>query len=162
MHSYELLRAVFEKVAPKKVAADLNLSASMIYKWAEAPDRAAGSGTGNPLDRIEALIQSTGDPRLVQWICERAGGFFIHNPKNAPHPDLLMPATNRIVQEFADLLAVTATAAADNQVTPAEARQIRARWEGLKSVTEGFVACCEQGNFNAVRNAPASPPATRA
>ncbi len=162
MQSYELLRAVFEKVAPKKVAADLNLSASMIYKWAEAPDHAAGSGTGNPLDRIEALIQSTGDPRLVQWICERAGGFFIHNPKNAPHPDLLMPATNRIVQEFADLLAVTATAAADNQVTPAEARQIRARWEGLKSVTEGFVACCEQGNFNAVRKAPASPPATRA
>ena len=28
-----------------------------------------------------------------------------------------------------------------------EAEQIRARWEELKSVTEGFVACCEEGNF---------------
>ena len=33
-------------------------------------------------------------------------------------------------------LAVIATAAADNQITHAEAREIRARWEELKSVTE--------------------------
>lgn len=152
MQSYELLREVFEQTAPKKVAADLGLSASMIYKWAEAPDHAAGSGVGNPLDRIEALLRSTGDQRLVQWLCERAGGFFILNPRNAPHPHFLIPATNQIVQEFADLLAVIATAAADNQITSAEARQIRARWEELKTATEGFVACCENGNFGALKN----------
>ena len=156
MQSYELLREVFETAAPKKVSADLGLSTSMIYKWSEAPDHAAGSGTGNPLDRIEALIQSTGDQRLVQWICERAGGFFILNPKHAPHPHYLIPATNQIVQEFADLLAVIATAAADNQITPAESKQIRARWEELKSVTEGFVACCEEGNFAPLKVKPAA------
>ena len=53
MHSYELLREVFEKKAPKQVAADLGLSLSMVYKWAEPPNHASGSGTGNPLDRIE-------------------------------------------------------------------------------------------------------------
>jgi hypothetical protein len=58
-----------------------------------------------------------------------------------------MPATNEIVQEFADLLAVIATAATDNQITRQEAKNIRARWEELKSVTEGFVQCCEEGNF---------------
>ena len=52
-----------------------------------------------------------------------------------------------IVQEFADLLAVIATAAADNQITHKESQQIRARWEELKSVTESFVTCCEEGNF---------------
>lgn len=154
MESYELLREVFEKATPKQVAADLGLSLSMIYKWAEPPDHAAGSGTGNPLDRVESLLESTGDQRLVQWICQRAGGFFILNPKNAPHPHYLIPATNQIVQEFADLLAVIATAAADNQITPEEAKQIRARWEELKSVTEGFVACCEEGNFGPLRNLP--------
>jgi len=42
--------------------------------------------------------------------CQRAGGFFIRNPEqNNPHPDYLIPATNQIVQEFADLLAVIAT-----------------------------------------------------
>jgi hypothetical protein len=157
MQSHELLREVFDKATPKKVSADIGLSTSVIYKWAEAPKHEAGSGIDNPLDRIEALIQSTGDERLVQWICQRAGGFFIQNPKNSPHPHFLIPATNQIVQEFADLLAVIATAAADNQVTPAETKQIRARWEELKSVTEGFVECCEEGNFSAMKNHSKKP-----
>lgn len=148
MQSHEVLREVFQECSPKQVAAELGLSLSMIYKWAEPPDPAAGSGSTNPLDRIDALLQCTNDRRLVQWICERAGGFFILNPKtNKPHPSYLIPATNEIVQEFADLLAVIATAAADNQITHTEAREIRARWEELKSVTESFVACCEEGNF---------------
>jgi hypothetical protein len=122
----------------------------MVYKWAQPA--ANEGGIGNPLDRIEALIQSTGDERIVQWICQRAGGFFIQNPKNTPHPHYLIPATNQIVQEFADLLATVAITAADNQITAAEAKQIRRRWEELKSVTEGFVASCEAGNFDSLRH----------
>jgi len=153
MQSHEILRDVFQQCSPKQVASELGLSLSMIYKWAEPPDEAAGSGSTNPLDRIDALLRCTNDRRLVQWICQRAGGFFILNPKtNKPHPSFLIPATNEIVQEFADLLAVIATAAADNQITRKEAQQIRARWEELKSVTEGFVACCEEGNFSALKD----------
>ena len=153
MHSYELLREVFARTPPKQVAAALGLSPSMLYKWAEPPDHAAGSGTVNPLDRMEALVKTTGDERLVQWICQHAGGFFIRNPRNAPHPNLLMPATNQIVQEFAELLHVISAATEDEKITPEEARQIRARWEELKSVTEGFVVCCEEGNFGPLRQA---------
>jgi Phage regulatory protein CII (CP76) len=154
MQSHELLREVFQKCSPKMVAAELGLSLSMIYKWAE-PDEGSGSGTTNPLDRIESLFRCTSDHRLIQWICQRAGGFFILNPKtNKPHPSFLIPATNEIVQEFADLLAVIATAAADNQISPKEAASIRERWEDLKSVTEGFVACCEEGNFSALKDKP--------
>jgi hypothetical protein len=88
----------------------------------------------------------------VQWICQRSGGFFILNPvTNRPHPSFLIPATNEIVQEFADLLAVIATAAADNHITGTEASTIRERWEELKCVTESFVACCEGGNFSAMK-----------
>jgi hypothetical protein len=151
MHSHELLREVFQKTSAKQVAADMGLSLSMIYKWAE-PDDGTGSGAVNPLDRIEALLRCSGDKRLVQWICQRAGGFFIGNPKNTkPHPDYLIPATNEIVQEFADLLAVIAVAAADNHISNAEAKNIRGRWEELKSVTECFVACCEEGNFASLK-----------
>jgi hypothetical protein len=147
MESHQVLREVFAKASAKQIAAELGLSLSLIYKWAE-PDEGTGSGATNPLDRIEALIRCTNDPRLVQWLCERAGGFFIKNPKgNWPHPHYLIPATNQIVQEFADLLSVIATAAADNYVSQEESRRIRARWEDLKSVTEGFVRCCEEGNF---------------
>ena len=152
MQSHELLREVFQKCSPKQVAAQLGLSLSMIYKWSEPADPVAGSGSTNPLDRIEALLRCTKDPRLIEWICERGGGFFILNPKtNKPHPDFLMPATNEIVQEFADLLAVISAAAADNQITEKESEQIRRRWEELKSVTESFVSCCEQGNFRPIK-----------
>lgn len=152
MHSYELLREVFKETSPKQVAADLGLSLSLIYKWAEPPDGQAGSGATNPLDRLEILLRSTNDLRLIQWMCQRAGGFFIHNPKiHKAHPDFLIPATNEIVQEFADLLAVIASAAADNEISGAEAKKIRARWEELKSVTETFVHCCEEGNFQAIK-----------
>jgi hypothetical protein len=157
MQSHELLREVFQKCSAKQVAADLGLSLSMIYKWAE-PDDGMGSGAANPLDRIEALVRCSHDERLVQWICERAGGFFIKNPKaNWPHPHFLIPATNQIVQEFADLLSVIATAAGDDHISKQEARTIRDRWEELKSVTEGFVHCCEEGNFAPLKK-EARPP----
>ena len=148
MQSHELLREVFQKHSAKHIAAEMGLSLSMIYKWAEPPDPAAGSGAVNPLDRIDALQNCSADPRVVQWICQRAGGFFIKNPRtHHPHPEFLIPATNEIIQEFADLLAVIAKAVADDQITSNEAADIRGRWEELKSVTEGFVQCCEQGNF---------------
>ena len=159
MQSYEVLREVFQQCSPKQVAAELGLSLSMIYKWAEPPDPAAGSGSTNPLDRIDALLQCTNDRRMVRWICQRAGGFFILNPKtNKPHPSYLIPATNEIVQEFADLLAVIAAAAADNQITHKEADQIRGRWEQLKTVIESFVACCEEGNFRPLKDKPINAP----
>jgi len=159
MQSHEVLREIFQQCSPKQVAAELGLSLSMIYKWAEPPDPAAGSGSTNPLDRIDALIRCTDDRRLVQWVCQRAGGFFILNPKtNKPHPSYLIPATNEIVQEFADLLAVVAAAAADNQITTKEAEEIRSRWERLKTVIESFVACCEEGNFRPLKDKQLNPP----
>jgi len=148
MQSHELLKEILKKTSAKKIAADMGLSLSLIYKWAEPPADSSGSGANNPLDRIEQLLRSTSDHRLAQWVCERAGGFFITNPEAKPHPFSLIPATNDIVQEFADMLQVIALAAADQKITPAEAKSIRARWEELKSVTESFVHSAELGNFS--------------
>jgi len=92
MHSHDLLREVFKDGNPKQIAEDLGLSLSMIYKWAE-PVGETGSGTTNPLDRVHALIESTQDDRIPQWISEKGGGFFIRNPETThPHPDYLIPA----------------------------------------------------------------------
>lgn len=151
MQSHELLKEVLKKTSAKQIAAELGLSLSLIYKWAEPPSDDAGSGSNNPLDRIEQLLRVTSDRRIAQWVCERAGGFFITNPSAQPHPASLIPATNDIVQEFADMLQVIAMAAADQQVTAEEARKIRARWEELKTVTESFVRAAEGGNFSTLK-----------
>jgi hypothetical protein len=150
MESHEVLRDVFQKVSPKQAASELGLSVSLVYKWAEPPEQR--SGAANPLDRVAALIACSDDPRIVQWICQKAGGFFIKNPKgHHTHPLHLVPAMHGVVQEFADLLSVMATAAADSQITQAESKSIRSRWEELKSATEEFVCCCEEGNFREMK-----------
>ncbi len=155
MQSHEVLREVLKSTSAKQIAADLNLSLSLVYKWAETPDPQALTQSYNPLDRVDQLFQSTKDLRILHWQCERAGGFFIKNPKiTHAHPDYLIPATNQIVQEFADLLSVVSGAASDNAISSEESRNIRKRWEQLKSVTETFVACCENGNFTALKEVP--------
>lgn len=151
MQSHEVLKEVLKNVSAKQIASEMGLSLSLIYKWAEPPADETGSGANNPLDRIEQLLRITGDTRIAQWVCERAGGFFISNPTRKPHAFSLIPATNTIVQEFADMLGVIATAAADNRITGDEAKAIRRRWEDLKSVTEGFVRSSEEGNFAALQ-----------
>lgn len=155
MQSHEVLREVLKSTSAKQIAADLNLSLSLVYKWAETPDPQALTQSYNPLDRVDQLFQSTKDLRILHWQCERAGGFFIKNPKiTHAHPDYLIPATNQIVQEFADLLSVVSGSASDNAISSEESRNIRKRWEQLKSVTETFVACCENGNFAALKEVP--------
>ena len=151
MQSHELLKEVLKKTSAKQIAAEMALSLSLIYKWAEIPEGGSGPGASNPLDRIEQLLRITGDHRIAQWVCERAGGFFIKNPEAASGVPALIPATNAIVQEFAYMLQVIAAAAADQTITEEEARAIRGRWEELKSVTEGFVQAAEQGRFDELR-----------
>jgi len=153
MQSHELLKEVLKQTSAKQIAADMGLSLSLIYKWAEPPDDGAGSGANNPLDRVEQLIRITRDPRIAQWVCELSGGFFIGNPKVKADAQQLIPSTNSIVQEFADMLGVIAVAASDSAISKDEAKAIRRRWEDLKSVTEGFVRQCESGDFAALKDA---------
>ena len=47
MHSHEILREVFQQCSPKQVSAELGLSLSMIYKWAEPPDAAIPASASN-------------------------------------------------------------------------------------------------------------------
>ncbi|NOY00678.1 MAG: hypothetical protein GXP30_13235, partial [Verrucomicrobia bacterium] len=52
-----------------------------------------------------------------------------------------------IVQQFADLLQVITQAAFDQSIDEDESERIRKVWEDLKRYTEGFVRCCENGEF---------------
>ncbi len=147
MDAHEVMKELLKRTSAKQIAAELNLSLSLIYKWAEPPEDDSGSGASSPLDRVGQLIRVTGDARIAQWVCERTNGFFIRNPQDLPAGQALIPMTNDIVKEFADMLATIATSAADNTITKDEAKKIRARWEELKTVTEGFVQSAEGGSF---------------
>jgi len=147
MQAHEVIREVLKKTPAKQIAAEMGLSLSLVYKWAEPPVDESGSGANSPLDRVGQLIRISADPRIAQWTCEESGGFFIRNPYPVRQANQLIPVTNDIVQEFADMLATIAKASSDSVITKDEARDIRRRWEELKSVTEGFVHSAEDGNF---------------
>lgn len=150
MKSHELLREVFKETSPKAVADHVGLSLSMIYKWAEETGE-TGSGTVNPLDRVVSLMEATDDDRIIKWLCHQTGGYFLKNPElQKPEEKELMQAANRILQQFASLLALIAHAASDNCISNSEAARIRANWQELKPTTESFVTHCENGQFKEV------------
>jgi hypothetical protein len=147
VNSHELFRELLRQTNAKTLSDVLGLSTSLIYKWAESPE--SGSGVQNPLDRVAQLVKLPGGVNVVQWVCEHAGGFFVRDP-NVTLTDgarSLFAATHQIVQEFAEMLSSIAVAAADDKVCEKETKDIRARWQTLKSATEEFVRCCEEQNF---------------
>ena len=142
-----MIRKAFKNRGPKEVAAEMGLSLSLVYKWAQ-PNTDMGSGSRNPLDRVDQLRALTGDSGIIEWLCQQAGGYFVRNPKSFCEEGFeVVPATNEIVQQFAGLLSTISKAAVDNSITDDESEEIRSVWEHLKGFTEGFVRCCEEGDF---------------
>ena len=147
MKSHTLLKLIFKTVSAKEIARAMSLSISTVYKWAEPRKRASASGIRNPLDRVALIYKITGDKRVINWVCSKANGYFIENPNTETKKDQLVPASNRVVSQFAELLGVVAHAAGDNRISQKESEDIRQTWETLKSTTESFVRHCEEGNF---------------
>jgi hypothetical protein len=137
--------------SPKEIASEMGVSLSLVYKWAQ-PSTETGSGSKNPLDRAKQLIELTHEQKIVEWLCQQAGGYFVRNPRSAAESNYdVVPATHEIVQQFAGLLAVIAQAALDNRITPEESGEIRGVWDSLKAYAEGFVRCCEEGDFEWIK-----------
>ena len=160
MKSHEVIREAVEEPGVKAVAATLKVSAALVYKWCEPPADASDpdqSGARNPLDRVRDLYAVTHDIRLVRWLCNEAGGFYVANPA-APagaerqRDQAFYAQTRGLVRDFSNLLdTVTASVEDDESVDAGEADQIRQRWEELKANLEHFVVLCEGGHFHVKR-----------
>lgn len=153
--SYQVLKKIIERVGTKMVAAELNVSPTLVYKWceevAELPDGSKTSGAPNPLDRIIGIYEVTGDERTINWLCQSAGGFFvknIHSDKSNMNIDMLQNI-QRFVKEFSDTLdAIVQSYNDDKKISDSDARRIRKEWEELKGMGESFVMACEAGTFD--------------
>lgn len=147
MDSHQVIRQAIEAANAKEIAAQMGVSLSLVYKWTEK-DSKQKSGVLNPLERLRQLYEITQHEHLIQWLCHKAGGYFVKNPPTGSRPGReVMPATQEIVQQFADVLSAISDAAADNSITDEEAKKIRHEWDELKRLTERFVKWCEMGDF---------------
>ena len=160
MESHEVLRRALQKTTPKAVAAELGVSLSLVYKWAEKPTE-HGSGSKNPLDRLLQIIDLSGDTGIVEWLCRQQNGHFVKDPDvTGEKIDHVLPATQEIIGQFSDLLARISDAADDHSVNADEADEIRQIWDKLKSYAEGFVRACENGDFKHMSRLSSVPPAS--
>ena len=156
MESHEVLGNSFQHTSPKAIAAELGVSLSLVYKWAQEQSD-TGSGSRNPLDRLLEIIRLTGDVQIIEWLCQKSDGYFVRNPKSSCEEGFeVLPATSEIVDQFSRLLRRISESALDHSITPDEARTIRNSWDRLKCYAEGFVRCCEEGDFEAIENAEKS------
>ncbi|RME40221.1 MAG: hypothetical protein D6788_03800 [Planctomycetota bacterium] len=152
MRSHEVLKQAADTIGVKALAADLHLSPALVYKWCQPwdPDDPDAGGARNPLDRLAQILRATGDRRIVSWICEQAGGFFVPNPPEHAQSisTELLRNTQQLVNDFSRMLAaVTQSVEDDGRIEPAEAERIRRAWELLKQTAEAFTIACERGLF---------------
>jgi hypothetical protein len=149
MESFEVLRASMKTAGIKAVSAEMNLSASLLYKWCEESGNLDSNKVYNPLDRILNLYEITGDTNPISWLCQQTGGFLVKNPlakesKNTP----VIRATQGLLKEFSEVLeAVSKSLDDDGEIDQEEAEKIRNEWEDLKEATESFVVACEKGIY---------------
>lgn len=146
MNSYEVLKKSVSDLGVKSVASDLGLSTSLIYKWCQPSDTVDASGADNPLDRLARIYELTHDKGPIEWLCQKADGYYVANvPVEQIDAIPLLHMTRRIVREFSDLLDVlTESIENDGVIDQGEAGSIRIEWEKLKSSAESFVTACEK------------------
>lgn len=155
MKSHEVIRQATEEPGVKAVAAALHVSAALVYKWCEPPEGAEdpdASGAKNPLDRVREMYHITKDIRLIRYLCNEAGGFYVSNPevpvRSKTLDEHIFTETRSMVREFSELLdTVTASLEKTPGIQVEEADEIRQKWEDLKACVERFVIACEQGHY---------------
>lgn len=157
MKSHEVLKKVVEGVGTKQVAYDMRVSTSLVYKWCADPgldSKREASGTRNPLDRILHLVEATGDPLPIIWLCEQVDGHFIEDP-DIPDEELdaeCIRHTQVLLEKFTKLLQVISESIAnESRIDEEESVDIRASWQELQRQAETFVRGCERGTFDPAR-----------
>jgi hypothetical protein len=135
------------------VAAELNVSQSLVYKWcqeSQKPDAWLSSGASNPLDRVKKIYELTGDQDLILWICQLGKGYFVKNPNEPVNIDsCIMNNIHQLIKEFSETLdAISRSYGEEKRISCDEAQCIRKEWEDLKRIGESFVLACESGRFD--------------
>jgi hypothetical protein len=101
------------------------------------------------------MYELTKDIRLVRWLCNGAGGFFVSNPVPELRKSLdeaIFGETRAMFRDFSELLdEITESIEDDSAIDVGEADQIRQKWEDLKAVAERFVVGCEKGRYRSTQ-----------
>ena len=100
------------------------------------------------------IYESTGDLLLIEWLCGRAGGFFVEasDPDHQRVDSRYIDHTRTLLAEFSELLQVMSDSIGnEGRIDRREASEIRRQWQRLQGRGEAFVRACEEGRFDPQR-----------
>ena len=152
--SYEILKVAFNETGVKFLSTNLKLSAVLLYKWCQEPakpEEIVPKGAINPLERVAQIYNATKHIEIINWICQKANGYFVPNALVDEHSldTRLVKNTQKMIKEFSETLEkISDCFNNDGRITHKESESIRKEWEDLKRIGEGFVFACELGKFN--------------
>ena len=145
MESHEVLKNSFENTSPKAVAAELGVSLSLVYKWAQEQSE-TGSGSRNP-----ARSSARNHPpyrrclRIVEWLCHKCDGYFVRNPDSSCNEGFeVLPATSEILDQFSKLLHRISESALDHSIDQDEAASIRRSWTSSSATPRDSCAAAKK------------------
>lgn len=113
------------------MAKRLVLSSRMIHKWCEPTEDYSDSGSFNPLDRLDSMMDEA--QRLGQSAHEiyaplrylsDGRGVFIPLPKSSCSMSDITFQSAKTIKEFGDALTAAGTALEDDKLTPNERRTV--------------------------------------
>lgn len=141
MKSHEAIqRAINGKTVDHAKA--LGISLSSVTKWQEPHLDFTDSGSYNPLDRIESIIEkslSLGNPperayAPIQYLTERFGLIMLHLPKTCKGNIEISRELLRCIKEFGDLAEAASEALNnDGKISKREAEKIdKEAWELIR------------------------------
>lgn len=142
MKSYE---AIEKAVARKTVehAKRLRKSTILVNKWMEPSTDFTDSGTLNPIDRIETIIETSlalgGTPEdafaPIQYLAERFGLIVIPVPEATGQLEDVSQEMLKVCREFGHLTQETAKDLLDGKLSKKEAARIdKEAWELIRQV----------------------------
>ena len=131
MNSHEAIAQAVNKNFPD-VAKALHKSTSLLHKWCEPSADWSDSGTYNPLDRLETIIETalklrtpTSDAYApIYYLAQRFNGIFIPLPKASPCANEVSNDLLKTIKEFGDLARVASDALRDGRISDVEAAVI--------------------------------------
>lgn len=140
MKSYEAIgKLVREKAV--EFAKRMGLSSRRIYQLMEPSADFTDSGTANPLDRLETMMEiglALGHPREdvfspIQYLAERFGLIVLPAPTPAIKIETLQEELLKTIAEFSDLTKAASQAMTDGQITRKESKNIKKEgWELIR------------------------------